>query len=129
MRGRINLCMTKNLDSLFGKIMMKIRAEEKIKAKRQIFGISLFLAILVAIIPQLISFLIEDMASSSAFHYLQLLVTDTQTVATYWQDFIMATLESAPIFSLGIMFAAMLGILWSIGRLAKSINILKLSKI
>lgn len=108
---------------LFGRIMSRIRREQKLETVKQriaIFSIGA-LASLAAVFPAF-QILETELASSGFFSFFSLLFSDFSIVAAYWQNFALSLLETLPIMGLAAVLAASAFFLGSIKLLTKNIR-------
>jgi len=103
--------MTGNLDSkinvpadLLDKIMSRIDVEQKkIARQRFIFGVAVFLVVLVGLVPTWQLFY-SEISQSGFLQYLAFGISDFNLIVSQWQDFSLSLLESLPIVSTMSLF-------------------------
>ncbi|MFA7252651.1 MAG: hypothetical protein WC027_02235 [Candidatus Paceibacterota bacterium] len=101
---------SESLDLLNSKILLRIDQERVKRLKRQslitkfVGGLSF-----ISFFPIFIN-LVSQMQNSGFWNYLSLLFTDTSIVMTYWKQFSMTLIETAPVFPLTLILVSLLGL-------------------
>ncbi len=110
-------------NSLFEKIMLRIKAEQKRMAlKRKIAGFSFVLAVsFLGLIPA-IKMAYSGFAESGFVPLFSLAFSDTSIVMVYWQNFALSLLESLPITGLMAIGVSLFALLGSLKFLSKNIK-------
>lgn len=112
-------------EGLFGKIMERIRSEQRLLAvKRRLVVISLgFLASAGALIP-VFNLVKTNLAESGFLQFLSLALSDFGVVINYWQTFAMSLLETIPAVSMAMFLGVVLAFLASLKLLARDVKII-----
>jgi len=115
--------------NLFEKIMLRIRAERKKMAlKRKIIGFSFVLAVsFFGLIPA-VKMAYSGFVGSGFVQLFSLVFSDTSTVISFWQNFVLSLLESLPTTGLMAAGIALFFLLGSLKFLSKNIKGLSYSK-
>ena len=101
-------------DDLCDSVVSCIHSKEKHDLYIRILAASaVFLALIAATVPA-ISWLLSDILHSSFSDSFSLIFTDGAYVMTYWHEFGLLLLESAPIVSLGACLAIIVGFIISL---------------
>ena len=110
---------------LLGKIIDRIRREERFLVFRKtvIFSVMVF-ASLAAFVPAL-SALLSDFYKSGFINFFSLIFSDFSSVSAYWQSFAMILLETLPAASIALFLAVLLVFLGSVRSLTKNIRIIR----
>jgi hypothetical protein len=95
---------------LFEKIIFAIEREEQLKKTRKLFFSFLFLLVISLIVtPYSWMILINQVKSSGIIYFLSTAITDLKTIFTFWQDFLLAIVETLPLVEI-MFFLISLGI-------------------
>ncbi|KKR91197.1 MAG: hypothetical protein UU43_C0013G0003 [Candidatus Falkowbacteria bacterium GW2011_GWA2_41_14] len=109
--------------NLLEKITRRVREEQRrwaIKQRLAIFSIGLIFSVPAAILSfQLVR---TEMAASGLQEFLSLIMTDSEIVMTYWQNFILIVLESLPTVSLAVFLVALFIFLESLKLLTRELK-------
>lgn len=108
---------------LFNKIMQRIDREEQfLKIKYRIVGFSaLLLASIAALFPSL-KIAVNDFSQTGFTAFFSLLLSDANIVLTHSNNFVIALLESFPVFSVTAVLAALFLLLQSLKFLVRDIK-------
>lgn len=108
---------------LFGKIMSRIRKEQRTSIRRRIIIFSIgLLGSLAAFIPVFQSAR-NAFAEFGFIQFFSLLFSDSEIIITYWRSFVLTLLESLPVMSIVALLAIILIFLESLKLLVKNITI------
>lgn len=115
---------------LLEKITRRIRDEQQRRTVKQrliVFSLGIAYSILAAI--PAFQMVRTEMAASGLKEFLSLMLTDSEIITTYWQNFILIILESLPVMSLAILLAAVFAFLESLKLLTRDLkNLAPLNK-
>ena len=110
---------------LLGKILKRIRKEERLLVFRKVIIFSVTLAgSLIGLVPSF-KILLSDFSKSGFFSFFSLMFSDFSTIGKYWQSFLMILLETLPAASLALFLAVILILLQSAKSLTTNIKIIK----
>ena len=110
---------------LLGKILKRIRKEERLLVFKKVVIFSVTLAgSLIGIVPSF-KILLSDFSRSGFFSFFSLMFSDFSLIEKYWQSFLMILLETLPAASIALFLALTLILLQSAKSLTKNIKIIK----
>lgn len=111
-------------EGLLGRIMLRIRGDERRRARtwRFAFFTLIFLATAGAAVPAFQS-LQTSLTESGSIQFASLLFSDFGAVTAYWQSFGLALLESLPAMSIAIFLAVIFGFLQSLKCIVRDIKV------
>lgn len=113
-------------DNLFEKIMHRIKKErQSLIFKRRVMILSIsIIGIIGAVAAFVPAFKMAqtEFNESGFLYFLSLIFSDFETVAAYWQNFIMSLLETLPVMGLAILLLTILVFLGSLKFLAKNVK-------
>jgi hypothetical protein len=107
---------------LFEKILKRIHREERLLVLRRVFIFSATLICSVFGFMPAGKMLLSDFNQSGFLRFFSLIFSDFSTVATYWQSFMLALLETLPVISILALLAIVLVFLQSIRLLSKDVK-------
>jgi len=115
-----------NLDpspQLYLKIINRLHKEEKILAIKKIIFFSTTFILSVAGMFFTVKSLIQNLQTSGFIYYISLLFSDFSIIKAYWQNFLLALLETLPALSITLCLTILLIFMQSIKLLSKNIKI------
>lgn len=117
--------LPKPSDTLFDKVMLRIKNEQKLRAVRletAIFSLStVFFGIAFVRVFQIIR---VSFIESDFFRFFSLIFSDFEEVVAYGNSFILFLLESIPVIGLIALLILILALAYSIKRLTKDLKII-----
>jgi hypothetical protein len=110
---------------LLGKILKRIRKEERLLVFRKviIFSVTL-IGSLIGLVPSF-KILLSDFSRSGFLSFFSLMFSDFSTITKYWQSFLMILLETLPAASIALFLVVILILLQSAKSLTTNIKIIK----
>lgn len=109
-------------DDLLGKIMARIKREERFLAFRNVIFFSIGALISFIVFFPALGALRAELSRSGSLQYLSLIFSDTGTVIAYWSDFSSSILESLPVLTMAAFLATILVFLGSLKFLIRNIG-------
>ena len=110
---------------LLGKILKRIRKEERLLVFRKVIIFSVTLTgSLIGLVPSF-KILLSDFSRSGFLSFFSLMFSDFSVIEKYWQSFLMILLETLPAASLALFLAVILILLQSAKSLTTNIKIIK----
>jgi len=92
--------MAKDFQQLLSKILVAIKKQEIRQRKQKMLGF-LILSVLIAFtIPFTSQILISQINNSGIMYFLEAIVNDFHSFLSFWQEFMLAILESLPILAI-----------------------------
>ena len=93
---------------LFDKIILAIKREQELRhTKRLALGLLFLLLISLGAAPFSWTLLIEKMEDSGVLYFLSTALNDLGVFFAFWQEFVLAIVESLPIVSITVFLANM----------------------
>ncbi len=113
-------------DNLAGRILLSIEQEKKLRIirRRLLAYLFVFCVSALSVVPLFISAM-RSLINSGFFDFAWLLVTDTPAIASFWQIFAEALLESMPAFSIAALSIALLAAFESLRLLVRDYKLIK----
>jgi ABC-type phosphate/phosphonate transport system permease subunit len=109
---------------LLGKIMQRIRKEQRIAAATKLIVFSVMLAgSAIAFLP-VYQAMLTGFAESGFTQFFSLLFSDSSAMLAYWQSFVPALLETLPVLSITAFLAILLVFLQSLRSVSRNIKII-----
>jgi hypothetical protein len=97
-------------------VLNRIEKQKRKRVKLELFFLSLVQIFSIAGLVYTVSYLAGQVALSGFYQYLSLILSDGQTLTTYWQELSMALAESFPVFGLVALFSIIIFSAWSIPK-------------
>lgn len=128
----MNTCKMRQLSlppELESAILNRIAAKEQHAAQFRFatFG-SIALGSLVGSVPAFM-YLLQSFSQSGMYHYSSLLISDSDGISQYWQEFLLSIIESLPVLAVVIFLSAVGIFLWSLVRAGGDIRNLRRANI
>lgn len=99
--------MAKDFQQLLSKVLVAIRTQELRRKKQKMAGFLVLSLAIASTIPFTSQMLISQIDNSGIAYFLGSIVNDFHSFLNFWQEFILAILESLPITGL-LVFAVSL---------------------
>lgn len=92
------------------------------RRRRTLFGVTLFGTLSVTSVLAFVSYFqyaAADIAQSGFTSYLSLIFSDSGSVGSLWQTFLLSLIESLPLYELTVVSVSLFALLWSLSKIIR----------
>ena len=120
-----NLKQIKSPRGLSGRILMRIRTEERKLERVRIFVFGSSAVVSFGLSLWAVVYLVNSFQQTGFWQYLSLLFSENGAVLVYWREFSLSLAESLPVVGLIITLASIGFFIWSSTSMLKNIKMFK----